>query len=203
MKKKNKKGAPFFRCSFSILLIVALVFSNHVTAQRNWSFEFRPGVNFATQKLGDADLKTGYGFEGTFAYKLMPHLGAYAGWSWNKFAADNSFMGSNVDFEETGYTVGLQFMHPIAKSKINYLLRGGAIYNHIETENSDGKVINDTGHGWGWQAGAGVAIPLGKRFMLTPEIRYRSLSRDMKFNEKTIPVDLNYISGGIGLSFSF
>jgi Outer membrane protein beta-barrel domain len=203
MKKQNKKSGLSFSHVFYLLLTVALVFSNNVTAQRNWSFEFRPGVNFATKKLGDASLKTGFGFEGTFAYKFMPHLGAYAGWSWNKFAADNSFMGSNMDFEETGYTVGLQFIHPIAKSNINYLLRGGAIYNHIETENNDGKIVNDTGHGWGWQAGAGVAIPLGKRFMLTPEVRYRSLSRDMKLSEKTTPVDLNYISGGIGLSFSF
>lgn len=203
MKKQNKKSGLFFTQGFTLLFIVALLFSNGLIAQRNWSFEFRPGVNFATKKLGDASLKTGFGFEGTIAYKFMPHLGAYAGWSWNKFAADNSFMGRNLDFEETGYTLGLQFIHPIAKSNIHYLLRGGAIYNHIETENSDGKIINDTGHGWGWQAGAGVAIPLGKRFMLTPELRYRSLSRDIKTGDGKTPVDLSYVSAGVGLSFSF
>jgi outer membrane protein W len=203
MKKQNNRKGWLFTYIFTTLLAGALFITNNTQAQRNWSFEFRPAVNFATQKLGDADLKTGFGFEGTFSYKFMPHLGAYAGWSWNKFAADKSFIGNNVDFEETGYTFGLQFTHPIAKSNINYLLRGGAIYNHIETENSDGKIVNDTGHGWGWQAGAGVAIPLNKRFMLTPEVRYRSLSRDINFNAKITPVDLNYISFGIGLSFSF
>lgn len=186
-----------------LLFVLTLAGFNRSHAQNNWSLEFRPSINYATQNLGNAHLKTGYGFEGTIAYKFMPHLGAYAGWSWNKFDADNSFLGSNVDFEETGYTLGLQFIHPIAKSNINYLVRAGAVYNHIETENSNGKLINDTGHGWGWQAGAGIAVPLGKRLMLTPELRYRSLSRDINDNGKVTPVDLNYISGGIGLRFSF
>ncbi|HOZ85742.1 MAG TPA: outer membrane beta-barrel protein [Niabella sp.] len=188
----------------ALVVTVIFILSGYIAnAQMKWSFEFRPGVNFATKNLGDANLKTGFGFEGTLAYKFMPHLGLYAGWSWNKFAAENSFMGSNMDFEETGYCFGLQFIHPIEKTKINYLLRGGAVYNHIETENSEGKIINDTGHGWGWQIGGGIAIPFGKRLMLTPEIRYRSLSRDIKVGDVKTPVDLNYVSAGAGLSFSF
>lgn len=185
------------------MIVIFFISSFSAFAQRKLSFELRPGVNFATKKLGDANLKTGLGFEGTFVYKFMPHLGAYAGWSWNRFATDKSFMGNNMDFEETGYCFGLQFIHPIEKTKINYLLRGGAVYNHIETENSDGKIINDTGHGWGWQIGGGIAVPLGKRWMLTPEVRYRSLSRDIKVGDAKTAVDLNYISAGAGVAFSF
>ncbi len=186
-----------------ITCVIFVMLSLSTNAQEKWSFELRTGINFTTKDLGDASLKTGFGVEGSFAYQFMPHLGAYAGWSWNKFATDKSFMGNNIDFEETGYCFGLQFIHPIEKTRIKYLLRGGAVYNHIETENSDGKIINDTGHGWGWQAGAGVAVPLGKRWMLTPEVRYRSLSRDIKVGDVKTPVNLNYISVGTGIVFSF
>jgi Outer membrane protein beta-barrel domain len=186
-----------------ILGIVLITASFNAIAQKKFSFEIRPGINFATKDLGDASLKTGFGFEGAFAYKFMPHLAAYAGWSWNKFSADKSFAGNNVDFEETGYCFGLKFIHPLPNSNISYMIKAGGTYNHIETENSAGKIINDTGHGFGWQLGTGLAVPLGKRWQLIPEVRYRSLARDIKIGDGSTSVDLNYISGGIGLSFAF
>lgn len=180
-----------------------LLFVTAATAQRKWSFELRPGVNVATKKIGSVNLKTGFGLEGAFAYRFTPNLGAYAGWSWNKFGSKEAFAGSKVDFEETGYLFGLQFIHPIEKSIVSYMLKGGGIYNHIETENSSGKIINDTGHGLGWQIGGGLTIPLNERWLLTPEIRYRSLSRNINIGDTKTAVDLNYISAGVGLSFNF
>jgi hypothetical protein len=99
--------------------------------------------------------------------------------------------------------LGLQFVHPIGNSKIQYILRGGGIYNHIETENADGEITNDTGHGLGWEAEAGVAIPLGNRFSLMPGVRYRALSRDMPSGERSVPADLQYISVGAAFTWSF
>ena len=189
----------------SILIAALLVFApgNAIAQCNKLSFEIRPGVNFSTKDLGNTSLKTGVGAEGTFAYRFMPHLGVYAGWSWNRFSASQSTEATKMDFEETGYMYGLQFIHPIADSRVSYMIKGGGTYNHIETENSEGTVINDTGHGTGWQVGIGASIPLGNRFNLVPEVRYRSLSRNFKSNNVTIPVDLNYISAGIGCSFTF
>lgn len=203
---KNKKG--FIRQKLSVLAIIAaLLFSQDVFGQERWSFEIRPGVNIPTKDLGDADLKTGYGIEGTFAYRFMPHLSVYAGWGWNKFSSDQSFAGPNVDFEETGYSYGLQFIHPIMQSDINILARAGALANHIEVENSNGDIIADSGHGYdagiGWQLEVGVAMPLGERWNLMPSIRYRSLPRDLEIEGVTTPVDLNYLSGGVGIHFKF
>jgi opacity protein-like surface antigen len=195
--KKSKSIAAIIVC------VILTITTQSVYAQKKWSFEIKPGVNFATQKLGNASLKTGFGFEGVFAYKFMPHLAAYAGWSWNKFSAGKSFAGDNADFEETGYCFGLQFIHPIPNSNISYMIKGGGTFNHIETENSAGKIIDDTGHGFGWQAGAGISVPVGKRWLLVPEVRYRSLSRDINIQEIITPVNLNYISAGIGISYSF
>jgi len=50
-------------------------------------------------------------------YRVQPHLSVYAGWDWHRFTADASFAGSNNDFEEPGYAVGLQFEHPITRSE--------------------------------------------------------------------------------------
>ena len=155
------------------------------------------------QDIADADLGIGFGLEGTIAYRFMPHLAAYAGWSYNNFAVDQSFAGADASFEETGYTFGFQFIHLIGESTLSYLVRIGGTYNHIEIENNDGDIIIDSGHGLGWQAEAGLVIPLSERFSLLPSVRYRSLNRDIKIENVSTSVDLNYLSVGVGLSWSF
>lgn len=201
--KSNPINLPKYGYVTLFLISILLAFSNHSSAQKAWSIEVRPGVNFATKNLSDANLKTGFGIEGTVNYRLMPHLAAYAGWGWNKFAADQSFAGTKNDFEETGYTFGLQFIHPFEKGKLSYLIEAGGIFNHIEVENNSGDIFADSGHGLGWQAGFGLSIPMGERFSLIPAVRYRALSRDLKIGEGKTAVDLNYVSGGLGLSWSF
>jgi len=197
MKEKiNFKGDA----TATMLLAIVFAFTSQFTvAQDRWSFELRPGVNFATKKLGDANLNTGFGAEGTFAYRFMPHLSVYAGWSWNKFGSDQKIDGTSLDFEETGYTYGLQYIHPIGNSNINMLARAGGLANHIEAEN-DGDVIADSGHGFGWQIEGGLAIPLSEKWQLLPSVRYRSLSRDITIETTSTSVDLNYISVGLGIA---
>ncbi len=202
----NNCRCGFYSCKrllAGIALIALIMTAQTANAQKRWRAELRSGANFPTAKLGNASLNTGFGFEGSLAYRFLPHLAAYAGWSWNKFPAAESMLGSNVEFVETGYLLGLQFIHLIAASKISYMLKGGGTYNHIETEDTAGTLLNDTGHGLGWQAGAGIAIPLGNRVQVIPEIRYRSLSRDIKTDNFITPVNLDYVSASLGLSFSF
>jgi hypothetical protein len=188
----------------SIVAAILIVFvQQKLIAQEKWSVEFRPGIDVATKKIADADIGTGFGFEGTIAYRFMPHLAAYTGWSWNNFSAEKYFAGEDGSFEETGYTFGLQFIHPIGKSKINYLLRIGGTYNHLEIENNDGDIIIDSGHGLGWQTEAGIVIPISDKLSLSPSIRYRSLSRDIEIANANKSIQLNYLSAGIGLSWSF
>ncbi|HSW53755.1 MAG TPA: outer membrane beta-barrel protein [Ignavibacteriaceae bacterium] len=187
----------------STAVLIMFLHFNQTIAQDKWSLEFRPGVNYATQDIADADLGLGFGTELTIAYRFMPHLAAYAGWSYNNFAVDQSFAGSDASFEETGYTFGLQFIHPIGESGLSYLVRAGGTYNHIEIENNSGDIIIDSGHGLGWQAEAGLVIPLSEKFSLLPSLRYRSLNRDIEIENVSTSVDLNYLSVGVGLSWSF
>ena len=82
-------------------------------------------------------------------------------------------------------------------------MNGGAVYNHIEAEDENGDIFADSGHGWGWQAGAGIAIPFGTNFRLVPGVRYQSLSRTLTVDNKGTPIDLNYLSVNAGLSWAF
>jgi len=171
--------------------------------EKRFGFEVSGGASFATSDLGDANLQLGFGGEGIFHYRFMPHLGVYAGWGYNAFSAENSFAGNEIDFEETGYVFGLQFKHPIGISPVSYYVRAGALYNHIELENTDGKIISDTGHGFGWQAAGGVDIPLGRNWSLTPGVKFNSLSGDVNMEGTKTQLDLNYIQVRVGILKKF
>lgn len=187
-------------------LMVLAIFSQTISAQENekrFGFELSSGASMSIKELNDAKLKPGFGYEGIFHYRFMPHTGVYAGWGWNKFASDESFAGNDVCFEETGYVFGLQFKHPLSNSPVAYYLRAGALYNHIEIENADGDIIKDSGHGLGWQLAGGFDIPLGKNWSLTPGVKFNSLSRDVAYNSINVPLDLNYLQFRVGILKSF
>lgn len=172
-------------------------------SQEKWFGEFRPGVNFPVSENG---LKTGPGFGLNIGYNFMPHLGATVGWGWNKFKSDDNFFitGNKYDLEETGYSFGLQFIHPFStNSNISYLIRLGGTYNHMEVENSGGDLVRDSKHGFGWEAGAGIDIDFGANWSLRPQIGYRSLTRKMEAEAFSTDFDLNYITLGFGIAKSF
>jgi len=189
--------------TLTILVVILFLSLQSANAQSRISWEIRAGADFPTQDLGDADLNTGFGFDGIIAYRFMPHTSVFGGWGWHRFTSDNSFAGADVDFEETGYTFGLEYMHPLGDTPMDYYVRGGGIYNHIEAENNDGDITYDTDHGLGWQVEAGLAFDLGNRWLLKPGVRYRSLSRDFDIETATVETDLTTFNVSVGISRAF
>jgi hypothetical protein len=188
-----------------ISAIIMVIFTVNGMAQgknRRLSFELRPGASTATVKLGDTKLKPGMGVEATLQYSVWKGVSVYGGWGWSKFASEESYAGNNIDFEETGYILGLRYTYRLPQSPIGLFVRAGAIHNHIEAEDG-GDVIADSGHGWGWQTEAGVDVPLGKGWSLRPGIKYQSLNRDLTVGSASRNVDLNYLSLGVGISRFF
>lgn len=151
---------------WTALILLALLVSYPAQAQDRlltgdrFSVEIGSEADFATQDLGAADLGTGLGLEATVGYRFMPHLSAYAGWGWRRFPADGFLSGMDMDAEETGYTFGLQFAHPLGATPFGYFVQAGGVYDHIEVEDNDSDLVMDTGHGLGWQLGAGIVLPL-------------------------------------------
>lgn len=170
--------------------------------QERLALELRGGVDVPTAEIDGDELGTGFGFDATLRYRFMPHLAAYAGWDWIRFSPDDSFAGADLDFEETGYVFGLRFEHPFtASSPLSFWARAGGTYDHLEIENADGDVIADSEHGLGWEAAAGLAIPVTPRLSLTPGARYRSLDRDVELPGGTSEVELRYVALEIGLAW--
>jgi len=179
---------------FTMITMISMAQEN----EKRFGVELNGGVSFATRELGGLNLNTGVGFEGVFHYRFMPHLGAYAGWGWNKFSTDDTFEGSDVDVEETGYVLGLQFKHPIASSPLSYYVRLGGLYNHLEFEEGD-DIIEDTGHGLGFQLAGGVEIELGSNWSINPGFKFNALSRDLDENGIKTEMNLNYINVRVGI----
>lgn len=184
----------------SIFFVILL--SHSMVAQekeKRLAVELNGGMAVALSEIDGNKLNPGVGFEGIFHYRFLPHLGAYAGWGWNHMNADQSFAGADMDFEETGYIYGLQYQNQLGKTPVGWFVRGGGLFNHIETENSDGDIINNSGHGFGWQAAAGIDVPLSKYWSLTPGVKFNSLSRDTEFENTTKQLDYKYLSFRVGI----
>ena len=187
---------------FAIALLTTMVIVQSTQAQGQLNVTFRPSFNFPVKDLGSTELKKGGGFEATISYRFIPRLAAYAGWGWNTFGPQQSD-NSVAHFEETGYRFGLQVIQPLnTESKLNILLSAGGVGNHIETENEQGDIVNDTGHGLGWEIDAALSIPLNDRWQIIPGIRYHALSREMTNGTVKESVELNYLSVGIGVSWT-
>jgi len=189
---------------FTTALLAMLTLSSFAQEkEKRFGFEVSGGASFATRDLGGTDLKFGFGGEGIFHYRFMPHAGVYAGWGYNTFTAENSFDGADTDYEETGYVFGLQYKHPIGMSPVSYYVRAGGLYNHIEIENEAGDITDDTGHGFGWQVAGGVDVPLGRNWSLTPGLKFNSISGDITKESTTTELDLNYLQLRIGILKKF
>ena len=187
-----------------IIAAVLLGAPGEAHAQDRVRIEVVPGAVFSTETFADSDLGNGLGVGAHLSVPVLPHLAAYGGWNYHGFRAETSFAGPDVDVEETGYAFGVRFEHPMAGATSPALmLKAGGTYDHIEIENAAGDLIADSGHGFGWEAGAGVAFPLGDRWHITPGVRFRSLTRDIDVGAIRTPVTLRYVAAEIGFSRSF
>lgn len=185
-----------------LALLMSALFTIGSQAQENekrFGFEFSTGVAMATQKVADATLNPGFGYEGIFHYRFMPNLGVYGGWGWNRLGAEESFAGENGSFEETAYVLGLQINLPVAETGNSWYLRAGGLYGHIEVENNKGDVIHDTGHGMGWQLAGGFNLALGNNWSLTPGVKFNALKRDSEPEGRPTEFKHHYGSLRIGL----
>ena len=183
-------------------IMIAGLLSFTCMAQENekrFAIEVSGGPSMAASELKSGKLEKGFGFEGILHYRLISSTGIYAGWGWNRFTSDLSFAGNNTDFEETGYVFGLQYEHPINGFRSTYYLRAGGLYNHIEVENKQGEIIQDSKHGLGFQLGAGFNIALGKSWCLSPNIKFNALTRDLKVSDEPVSMRFNYISVRLGM----
>lgn len=171
--------------------------------ESRFGFELSGGPSFATSEFAEG-IRMGFGFDGTFHYRILNYTGLYGGWGANWFTTETSSSESNRDYEETGYVLGLQFRHPIKDESSSYFLRAGVLYNHIEVENDNGDILEDTGHGPGFQLAAGICFDLGSSWSIVPVMKFNYLARPLD-SEEGNPVDtnFNYLTLRVGIQKMF
>jgi opacity protein-like surface antigen len=200
-----KPFKPIKQITMKTKVVLALTFlvllSATATAQdkvKRFAFELSGGPSFATSEFA-VGLKPGFGTDGTFHYSFLPKFGVYAGWGANWISSENIDSDLNRDYEETGYMLGLQFKQPVGTSRSAFFLRAGALYSHIEVENDNGDILEDTGHGFGVQLAAGVEFDLGSSWSISPVVKHNFLSRD----HNGADTDFNYLTVRVGIKKSF
>lgn len=163
-----------------------------------FGFDLHATGGIATQDDARDSSEAGFGFGATLHLRLMPHLFVYGGWDWMGYQAIEEIAGPDVDLEETGYAAGLRWEHPLGASGITYWVRGGALIHHFELEDDAGDLLDDTGHGVGWEAAAGMGFSLGSGWSLTPGVRYRSVTREAEIDATAIDIELQAVTFELG-----
>lgn len=173
-------------------------------AQERWNVELRGTGGISTQDAARDTHENGFGIEAAVQYRIMSHLAAYAGWNYTQFGGLETIAGPDMELDETGYALGLRFEHPLRTGgRTSGWVRSGMTYNQLEIESSDGVVAHESGHGFGWEFGAGLSVPVRGLWSVTPGIRYRSISRNLDIANVVTPVELQSVAFELGLSRSF
>jgi opacity protein-like surface antigen len=184
-----------------LALTMSVILSVTVNAQKKdkrFAFEISGGPSFPTSEFVEG-IRMGIGFECILQYRFLPHTSIYGGWGANWLSSESTSSENNMDYEETGYVLGFDFNHPIGSSILSYYIRAGALYNHIETENSNGDIISDSGHGLGYQLAGGIAVNIGNNWSITPGLKFNYLPGDSDFEGTTKAINYQYISARIGI----
>ncbi|HSM03655.1 MAG TPA: outer membrane beta-barrel protein [Longimicrobiales bacterium] len=187
------------------IVVAAVLPAGPMAAQGPWSVEVQGGLGFPTGDL-EEPLVTGPGFGAVAAFRFLPHLAVYGGWDWFVFDSGTSFAGTEVEFEETGYVLGLRFEHPFpweSRLSLAYRLHGGVTWKHLELEDDDAGLLADSGHGAGWEAGGGLTWDVTSRLYVSPGVRYRALSRDVEIDGEETGLDLAYWAWQLGVGLRF
>ncbi len=199
------------------ILVSSTVFACGASAQATAnasliSVEFTGDVALPTSKLQGVKLKRGYGGGANVQLRLQRNLQAYAGYELHKFEPDELLIAQNVDALEHGYTFGLRYSHAFMSGgqttqfsgvPVGFWIKGGGLVNRIELQDGDGDNLTNTEYGLGWEAGAGLTLPVSRRVTFTPGARYRSLSPDLKFGSASRNVTMNYVTATLGLAIAF
>ncbi len=187
-------------CLSACLLLLS---AGQAAAQGRWTIEVRGGVNFPVEEFLELDLERGFGFEGTIGFDIVPGLGLYGGWDWQRRELEVfPFVQGTVDVEDTGYVFGIRYMPPAGP--VSPWLRAGGIYNHVELEDQAGDIFADSDHTLGFEVGAGLQFRVGESFALTPGVRYRRFEPDVRggpLPERS--VTMSYFTAEVGIAVRF
>lgn len=162
-------------------LVAATAFAAPVAAQipnvTPFSFEVRGGLAFPTGDFGEdsgddsGDVETGYTVGANVTFHLMPLIGIYGGYSYNRFGLENL---DDIDAVDQGFDVGVRLAVPTPLIPIDPYVKAGLVYHKIGVEGAAAgeDFISDSDNSLGFEVGAGLGIGIGPKLSFTPQVTY-------------------------------
>lgn len=167
-----------------------------VQAQTPFSIEAQAGVMVPTGDFADDFATTGFGFGVNAAYRIMPMLDIYAGYSWQRFGTDSEFEEVDVDIDDSGFALGGRVMFP--GTGLDPWIRAGVILHELKLSGSEGgfsaSITSD--RAVGFEGAAGLAFPVAPRIQLTPGVTFRTYKPE--FEGETSDESVTYFGVHIG-----
>jgi len=192
--QSSRKDVIMRRLLISSLVIVTCAWAvTPAQAQGAFTVEVRGGANMATER--------GLGLGGTVAVRVMPTIAVYGGYDWQRRAVEDRLFGAEGELVDSGYVVGLRFTP--GASRFAPWLRAGALYNVVALEDANGNQIVETDRVWGWEAGAGLDVPIGGVLRLTPGVRFRRFEPTLQLAGTEFSSTLSYLVFDVGLALRF
>ena len=190
-----------------IALLAAIpAFATSVSAQQPWSVELRAGGAFPTvDMVGDLGTGNGIAIEGNVSYDLLPFLGVFVGWDWVGFTPENSFAGTDIDFEGTGYLAGVQYQRAVTEAlPFEIWLRAAVRYDHLELEDDAGDIVAGTDRDVGLDVGLGFSVDINDTWAVTPGVRYRAVTHDVQTSpSRTDEAEFRHVIVDVGVAYRF
>ncbi|HEX2080799.1 MAG TPA: hypothetical protein VHG08_24045 [Longimicrobium sp.] len=130
-----------------------------VPAITPFSAEVRGGIALPADDFEDA-ADGGVAGEVSLGWQALPLVGFYAAYEWSRF----DWSDTGGDATDQGFAAGVRIALPTPFIPIDPWIRAGVVAHGLEAEtlSEDAKR--------GWEAGAGLSFPLGRRVTLTPGV---------------------------------
>lgn len=188
-------------------LVLSAVLATTASAQSTLpiTIEVRGGAAVPTGDFDDG-AGIGWGLGATARYAVTPNVDLYAGFDHFEFGTDEELDDEEIEFgiADNGLRAGARFSFQTLGS-VQPWLEGGLLFNRSTVSFGDGTTTIDVDSEWalGFEAGAGIAVPLSPRISLTPGVRYRM--HEAKFEIEDVEegpqsIDVTYFAIDLGVN---
>ena len=130
-----------------------------VPALSPFSVEVRGGIALPADDF-DAAAGGGVAGEVSVGWQALPLAGFYAAYEWARFG----WSDTGGDATDQGFAAGVRIAVPAPFVPIDPWIRAGIVAHALQAE-----TLNEDARR-GWEAGAGLSFPLGRRITLTPGV---------------------------------
>jgi hypothetical protein len=192
----------------AVLAGLAALVALPLHAQTPLSLEVRAGLGIPVGDFTEI-ASPGLGLGGSLVYRIAPMVGLYAGYSWQSFGEETGW-DETIETSQSGFAAGAR-LHVQNLPSTRPWIGAGMIANQLSMryswtddewdDVSSGVETWDSDYSFGFEAEAGLELPVGPRISLTPVVGYRRYT--LREGNFTAAHPVSYFSVQLGGSVAF